>query len=62
MICPICKKEYTPKLVRKTAELIQDEFPNATKEEREQLISSICSTKCWNKIFAVKSSLHEGVK
>lgn len=49
VVCPNCKKEYQTKLERKTNKLVQEEFPNATAEEREQLISGICSTKCWNK-------------
>ena len=51
--CPICKKEYTTKLERKEGDdrLIQDIFPKAKKWEREQLVSGICSDKCWNKIF-----------
>lgn len=47
--CPCCKKMYKPKLERKTEQLIQIEFPKATPEEREQLISGLCSSKCWNK-------------
>jgi hypothetical protein len=42
ILCPCCSKMYKPKLKRKTNELIHIEFPNATKEEREQLISGIC--------------------
>ena len=52
-ICPCCKKEYLPKLERKTGKCIQDEYPNATAEEREQLISGLCSTKCWNKFLGL---------
>ena len=53
--CPICKKEYTPKLERKEGDdrLIQDIFPKAKKWEREQLISGVCSNKCWNEMFRV---------
>ena len=51
MICPNCKKEYKPILERKTNELIQNEFPNATKEEREQLISGLCCDKCWKEFL-----------
>ena len=49
IICPCCKKEYLPKLKRKTNKMIQEEYPNAKSYEREQLISGLCSDKCWNK-------------
>ena len=49
--CPNCKKRYKPMLERKTESLIQIEYPNATKEEREQLISGLCSNKCWNEFL-----------
>ena len=51
MMCPMCKKNYEPVLKRKTGKLIQDEFPTATKEQREQLISGVCSDECWDKMF-----------
>lgn len=51
MICPNCKKDYIPVLTRKTNKPIQEEYPDATSEEREQLISGICSTKCWNQFL-----------
>ena len=49
-ICPNCKKHYTPELgERKHLEMcIQDEFPNATPVQREQLVSGLCSDLCWN--------------
>ena len=40
-----------PNLIRQTDKLIQVEFPNAKPFEREQLVSGICSDKCWDKIF-----------
>ena len=48
-ICPNCKKHYLPELgERKHPEMcIQDEFPNATPNQREQLISGLCSDFCW---------------
>jgi len=51
MKCPICKKEYEPVLERKTDELVQIEFPEASRTEREQLITGICSDECWEEIF-----------
>ena len=53
ILCPNCKKEYKPKLERKTNKLIQEEYPNATREEREQLISGLCSDKCWNEYLGL---------
>jgi hypothetical protein len=55
MICPNCKKQYIPKLgARLHPELlIQQEFPNAESWEREQLVSGICSNKCWDEFLGV---------
>ena len=48
-ICPCCKKHYKPILgSRIEGMVIQKQFPNATPEEREQLVSGLCSTKCWD--------------
>ena len=46
-ICPNCQKHYSPDLERNKDCRIQDEFPNAAAEQREQLITGICSNKCW---------------
>jgi hypothetical protein len=48
--CPNCRKWYEPVLgERKQPELlIQQEFPDAMAWEREQLITHICSDKCWD--------------
>ena len=54
IICPNCKKAYKPILERKTDEPIQREHPKATAEEREQLISGLCSSKCWNKFLGLE--------
>jgi hypothetical protein len=48
VVCPNCNKQYKPDLERKTNNPIQAEYPKATKEQREQLISGLCSDKCWN--------------
>lgn len=53
--CPNCKKFYKPKLERKGDELIQVSYPNATREEREQLISGLCSNKCWDEFLGIPS-------
>lgn len=48
-ICPNCKKHYKPDLGERDPDvLIQEQFPKATPEQREQLMSGLCSTKCWN--------------
>jgi len=48
-ICPNCNCEFFPELgERKQPDVaIQNEFPNATPAQREQLITGICSDKCW---------------
>jgi hypothetical protein len=53
--CPNCGKTYTPKLTRPEGDrrCIQDIYPDATREEREQLISGICSNKCWNEYLGM---------
>ena len=50
-ICPQCRKHYKPKLTRPEgdARAIQIIFPNAQLFEREQLITGLCSDKCWRK-------------
>ena len=53
LICPNCKKEYKPKLKRKGNESLSISYPNSTIEEREQLISGLCSTKCWNEYLGI---------
>ena len=53
IVCPNCKKEYKPILERKEGELIQFTYPKATREEREQLISGLCSSKCWNEFLGL---------
>ena len=51
-VCPVCKEEYDLAIQEpRDGRLIQDQFPNATKTEREQLISGICSDKCWHKLI-----------
>ena len=51
--CPNCNKRYKPILKRKTDKLIQEEFSDSTREEREQLISGLCSNKCWNEFLGL---------
>ena len=51
--CPNCKREYTPELKRKDGELIQNTYPDATKEQREQLISGLCIDNCWKEFLGL---------
>jgi hypothetical protein len=52
--CPNCKKEYAPVLKREHPELlIQQEHPTAPAWQREQLVSGICSDKCWDEFLGV---------
>lgn len=51
--CPNCEKEYETILERKDDRLIQDQYPNVPKWQREQLISGICSDKCWKEHLGV---------
>ena len=52
-ICPICGKKYKPVLGERKhlGMMIQDEFPNATPTEREQLMTGVCSDGCWDEWF-----------
>ena len=54
-ICPVCNMEYTPVLTRPFTDhrCIQDIFPDAPNWQREQLLSGICSQKCWDECFSV---------
>jgi hypothetical protein len=51
--CPNCHKTYEPVLgERKHPDLlIQVEFPYALPWQREQLITGICSDKCWDEFL-----------
>ena len=51
-ICPVCGKEYQTDLDRPEGDdrLIQYIFPNATSIQREQLITGVCSYKCWDSL------------
>jgi hypothetical protein len=48
--CPGCKKQYQPKLQRRDNRLIQEQFPDASPAEREELISGFCRG-CQHDIF-----------
>ena len=48
-ICPNCLKLYTPTYKSK-----QEAFKTCNMEAREQWLSHICSTECWNQYLGVK--------
>jgi len=51
-ICPGCGRHYKPVLGERDPDIIiQKQFPNSTSEEREQLVSGICSDACWDKLL-----------
>lgn len=60
--CPQCRKIYVPKLLKqedweeqtkrwKGGESIQNVWPKATVNEREQLMTGHCSQECWDITF-----------
>ena len=55
-VCSQCTKHYKPVLGERPQgdnRSIQKIFPNATPEEREQLVTGFCTTKCWNRYLGV---------
>jgi hypothetical protein len=54
-ICPNCKTAYKPVLTRPKGDdrNLQEIFPKAKPWEREQLISGICSDKCWDEYLGM---------
>jgi len=54
-ICPNCNKEYVTVLDRPKDDnrCIQKIFPESKPWQREQLISGICSDKCWDKFLGM---------
>ena len=54
-ICPNCNKEYVTVLDRPKDDnrCIQEIFPESKPWQREQLISGICSDKCWDKFLGM---------
>jgi hypothetical protein len=49
--CPNCNRTYETVLERKDTRSIQLQYPNEPAWKREQLISGICSDKCWDEFF-----------
>jgi len=53
-VCPQCGKRYTPILGERTKDVcIQEEFPKATAEQREQLVTGLCSSLCFSKYLGI---------
>lgn len=55
-VCPQCGRRYVPELGKRPEgdrRPIQDIFPDSTKTQREQLITGICSDRCWNRYLGV---------
>jgi len=56
--CPSCKQTYVPELADdveafslwRNGTLIQHAFPDATPAQREQLLTGVCSDKCWDEL------------
>lgn len=51
--CPNCRKYYEPVLERIDDRPIQEQYPNSKVWEREQLITGLCSDKCWDEFLGV---------
>lgn len=58
--CSNCKREYKPVLIARDplgfrrhqlGNVAQEAFPGASAEDREQLISGICSDTCWDEFL-----------
>jgi len=50
--CPNCLNEYDTVLKRKRLDVsAQVEFPGSEPWQREQLISGICSDRCWDEFI-----------
>lgn len=58
--CPCCGKTYQTVLDRKNDKTIQDQYPNAPRWQREQLISGLCSDECWDRFLGTDSMREEG--
>jgi hypothetical protein len=60
-VCPECGKAYWPDLGdRDPAACIQDQFPKATQEQREQLVSGLCSTVCFGSYLGFGADTGKG--
>lgn len=52
--CPNCREGYKTVLERKDSRPIQEQYPDAPVWQREQLISGLCSDKCWREFLSMK--------
>jgi len=54
-VCPNCSKHYKPELGERTKDVcIQEEFPKATAEQREQLVTGLCSSACFSEYLGIR--------
>jgi len=53
VLCPNCKKKYKPILKRSGSESLLKQYPDSKPYEREQLISGLCSDKCWKEYLGI---------
>ena len=51
--CPNCNKVYETEL-ELTDKAAQVSYPNESAWKREQLISGLCSDKCWNEYLGIR--------
>jgi len=52
--CPNCGKAFETELERKDDRSIQEQYPYEPAWKREQLISGICSDKCWKEFLGIE--------
>lgn len=72
-ICPNCKREYivllsyNPDFRKKyhkwaqERKLVQNVWPDATANQREQLQTGICSDECWDEYLGVLGTEDQGI-
>lgn len=51
--CPNCREGYYTVLERINDRPIQEQYPDAPAWQREQLISGLCSDKCWREFLGM---------
>ena len=57
--CPNCRTTYLTELARKDDRNIQEQYPNEPAWKREQLISGLCSNKCWEEFLGIPQGWRE---
>lgn len=58
-ICPNCQRHYLPELPEKDPHddrVMQAIYPEAEPYQREQLISGLCSDRCWDEYLGSDGS------